>query len=454
MNLARDHIAIKLTAAALAFLATFAAVRAIDGGRPSVGIDGGSGDLSDGLRPSATTAQRIEALEAQVRQRPSDPQGHADLGRAYLTRFGETEDPGFYPKAQHAFETAVSLDSNYPSAVAGMAQLELSRHRFRSGLALAERARRLNPSTVQIDGLITDAQVELGRYGAAARTLQHYVDRRPELGSYARISYLRELHGDMSGAVRGMELAASAAGERSGNSVYATTLLGKLRADQGDYTTAERLYRQVLMLKPGYPDAMLGLAAIEFGRGHTEAGLDLFRDVQRRVAAPDHAILLGEAEEAAGHPAAASRAYDAARAAFDGLEAQGANTATERAVFEASHGDAARAVELGRRAWRYTPSVRAADAYSWALSAAGEHRAALRFSARAMRLGSRDPIFRYHAGMVALRADRPGRAHAFLAQLVAESPEFSPLYGPRARRVLNALALGTDPVRDHARIRG
>jgi tetratricopeptide (TPR) repeat protein len=439
MDSVRDQIALKLTAAALAFLATFAAVRAVDGGRPSAGADVGSRDLSDGLRPLATTAQRIEALEDQVRQSPSDPQGYADLGGAYLTRFGETEDPALYPKAQRAFETALNLDSNDVSAVAGIAQLELSRHQFRRGLALAERARHISPSTVHIDALITDAQVELGRYGAAAHTLQRYVDRRPELGSYARISYFRELHGDTSGAVRAMELAAAAAGERTADSVFATTLLGKLRADHGDYAIAERQFRRVLMLKPGYPDAMLGLATIEFARGHTEAALDRYRAVQRSVAAPDHAILLGEAEEAAGHPAAASQAYDAARAAFDAEAAQGANTATERAIFEADHGDPARAVELGRRAWRYSPSVRAADALSWALSAAGEHRAALRFSDLAMRLGSRDPTFLYHAGIVALRAGQPERAHAFLAQLVSLSPDFNPLYGPRAQRVLEGL---------------
>jgi tetratricopeptide (TPR) repeat protein len=436
MDFVRDHIAVKLAAAALAFLATFAAVRLIDG--VSVSVDGGS-RVSDGLLPSATTAQRVEALEAQVRQSPSDPEGYASLGSAYLARFGETEDPSFYPEAQQAFETALKLAPDDPQAVAGMAQLELSRHQFRRGLALAQRARRLNPSTVHIDGLITDAQVELGRYAAAAHTLQRYVGRRPELGSYARISYLRELHGDLGGAVRAMQLAASAAGDRSADSAFATTLLGKLHADQGDYAIAGAEFKQVLLLKPDYSDAMLGLAAIEAAKGHTEAALDRYRAVQRRIAAPDHAILLGEAEEADGHPAAAGRAYDAARAAFDAEEAQGANTATERAVFEAGHGDPARAVELGRRAWRYTPSVRAADAYSWALSAAGEHRAALRFSDRAMRLGSRDPSFLYHAGIVAFRASRSDRAQVFLARLVGQDPAFSPLYGPRARRILAAL---------------
>jgi hypothetical protein len=56
-----------------------------------------------------------------------------------------------------------------------------------------------------------------------------------------------------------------------------------------------------------------------------------------------------------------------------------------------------------------------------------------------MRLGTRDPIFLYHAGIVATRAGQPDRARSFLARLVAQSPEFHPLYGPRARRALDSL---------------
>jgi tetratricopeptide (TPR) repeat protein len=437
MDFAREHLAVKLLVAALAFLATFAAVRAIDSGPSSIDIAGGERNPSTGFEPSATTAQRIEALRAQVSQSPSDPRGHAQLGSAYLTRYGETEDPSFYPKARQAIETALKLDPNDFSAVSAMAQLELSQHHFRRGLALAERARQISPSTVQTDGMIADAQIELGRYTAAAKTLQRYVGRRPELGSYSRISYYRELHGDLAGAIGAMRLAAAAAGDRSADSVFATTLLGKLRADQGDYAAAESIFRRVLKLDPGNPDARLGLAGIVTGRGRTEAGLDLYRAVQRSIAAPDHAILLGEAEQAAGHAAASAEAYQAARDAFEREEAVGSNTATERAVFEADHGDPAAALAYGRRAWRSTPSVRAADAYSWALSDAGRHRAALRFSDRAMRLGSRDPAFLYHAGIVAFRAGQPDRARAFLGRLLAQSPAFSPLDAPRAWKVLN-----------------
>jgi hypothetical protein len=56
-----------------------------------------------------------------------------------------------------------------------------------------------------------------------------------------------------------------------------------------------------------------------------------------------------------------------------------------------------------------------------------------------MRLGSRDPYFLYHAGMIARRAGEVGAAHRLLTRLVSQSPRFNPLYGPRARQALESL---------------
>jgi hypothetical protein len=60
-------------------------------------------------------------------------------------------------------------------------------------------------------------------------------------------------------------------------------------------------------------------------------------------------------------------------------------------------------------------------------------------SAEAMRLGSRDPSFLYHAGAIAAAAGEADRARALLGGLLAQSPRFSPLYGPRAERLLEGL---------------
>ena len=61
-----------------------------------------------------------------------------------------------------------------------------------------------------------DALVELGRYDEAERELQAMIDRKPNLAAYARVSYLRELRGDLEGAAEAMRFAVAAGGPARG----------------------------------------------------------------------------------------------------------------------------------------------------------------------------------------------------------------------------------------------
>jgi hypothetical protein len=115
-------------------------------------------------------------------------------------------------------------------------------------------------------GVIADAQIELGRYAARPRTLQHYVDVKPELSSYARVSYFRELHGDLPVRLAAMRLAVSAGGGTPRTSAMsrrwweAPVRPRRLRA-------AERAYGTALETDPGFPAAVAGLARVEAPEG-------------------------------------------------------------------------------------------------------------------------------------------------------------------------------------------
>jgi tetratricopeptide (TPR) repeat protein len=439
MAITRDSLTMKLAAAVLAFAAVFLAVRALDASPGSLSGMGPEVAVREGQLPGATTAQRIEGLQAQVREAPSDPEGYAQLGLAYLQQVRESGDPTFYPKAQGVFEQALRLDPNDFTATSGLGTLALARHDFRRALALGERAAQINPGVARNYGVIADAQIELGRYGEAEHTLQHYVDVKPELSSYARVSYFRELHGDLPGALAAMRLAVTAGGGTAENLSYVQALVGKLQFDSGDYAAAGGAYRAALQVDPGFPAAIAGLARVEAAQGDDVAAIARLRALVQRLPLPEYVIALGDTEQAAGRAAEANRDFRLVGVETRLLRANGVNTDAELALFQADHGDPAEAVDLAARAWAAAPGVRSADAYSWALSSAGRNDEALSMSEQAMRLGSRDPAFLYHAGIVASRAGRTDRAHAFLTQLIAQSPGFNPLYGPRAQRALESL---------------
>jgi tetratricopeptide (TPR) repeat protein len=253
MALGRHPLLSKIATAAIVFLLVSLALRvAVDGGAPA--IDGGQRAVyGKALPPGATTEQRIESLQARVRANPEDPDGYGRLGLAYLQRARESGDPSFYPKAEGVFRKALRLDPKDFTATSGLGSLALARHDFRGALELGERARRINPDIARNYGVIADAQIELGRYGDAERTLQHWVNIDPDLSSYARVSYFRELHGDLPGAVAAMRLAISAGGGSAESTASVQALLGDLELARGRPRAALRAYRQGLTLVPASP---------------------------------------------------------------------------------------------------------------------------------------------------------------------------------------------------------
>jgi len=53
--------------------------------------------------------------------------------------------------------------------------------------------------------------VEMGNYTAAVENSDKMVSIRPDIRSYSRISYLREIYGDYPGSIEAMKMAVGAA---------------------------------------------------------------------------------------------------------------------------------------------------------------------------------------------------------------------------------------------------
>jgi tetratricopeptide (TPR) repeat protein len=383
-----------------------------------------------------TTDQLIASLQATVRANPRSADQYVLLADAYMQKVRETGDAGYYARAGGVLRIARRIDLRDPALYTGLGTLALARHDFHAALKYGLHAQALAPEVVRPLGVIVDAQVELGRYDGAGRTLQRMLDAKPNLASYARVSYFRELHGDLAGAERAMRLAVDAGGAAPENVAYVQTLLGQLEFTRGRLDAAGHAFRLALYRFPAYAPASAGLARVDAAHGRLGPAIARLRTVVERLPLPEYVIALGDAELAAGRPAQARADLALVRAEQRLLAANGVNTDTEIALFEADHGSPARAVALARRAWRNAASVRSADALGWALTAASRPRAGLAWAQRALRLGSRDPLFLYHAGMAARAAGRQAEARTLLTRALSLNPRFSPLYAPRARRAL------------------
>jgi tetratricopeptide (TPR) repeat protein len=383
--------------------------------------------------PGATTDEEIRRLQGAVRDgAPLE----AQLAAAYLQKVRETGDPGFYTRADGLLRRALGRGPEDADELNVEATLAAGRHDFERALSLAERARALQPDALDAYPILVDALVELGRYDRAERVLQGFIDRKPSLASYSRVAYFRELHGDLGGAAEAMSQAVSAGSIVPENLAYVRTRLGNLEQARGRLAPARRAYTLSMFAVRDYAPALAGRARLAARRGDLDRSIALWKRIVARLPLPEYAIALGEAELAAGRRVAGARDLDLVRAQQSLLESAGVNSDLEFALFEADHGDPARGVELARRAWEAAPSVRSADALGWALTRSGRPTEGARWARRALRLGSVDPMFRFHAGMSYLEAGRRAEGRRHLRVAVANGLASHPLQAERARRAL------------------
>ena len=360
-------------------------------------------------------------------------------GNAELQLARETADPSRYARAEAAFGLALRRARRSVDATIGMATLALARHDFRAGLRYAQRARRLEPKLARPFSVLVDAQLELGRYEQAGRALQQMIDLQPNLASYARVSYFRELHGDLAGATRAMRLAVSAGAGAPENVAYVQTLLGDLQALRGRTTAARRAYAAALTAVRDYVPALASRAQLDAASGRLRAAIGGYEEIVARRPLPQYVIALGETQQAAGRRDDARETFALVDAERRLLAANGVSTDIEIALFEADHGNRARAVKLARRSWRAAPSVRSADAVSWALTRYGRARDGLTWARRALKLGWRDPLVLTRAGLTARAAGRSREARRYLRRALHANPRFSAVWAPRARTALREL---------------
>ncbi|MCB0189473.1 MAG: tetratricopeptide repeat protein, partial [Caldilineaceae bacterium] len=303
-----------------------------------------------------------------------------------------------------------------------------------------EQARAINPFRAGILGILVDGNVELGRYDEAVATLQAMVDLRPDLQSYSRISYLRELHGDVDGAIAAMKDATTSVSPSTEDWRWTMTHLGHLYFNRGDLAQAASIYNQVLAVRRDYPYAREGMARVVAARGERATAIAEYQALAEQLPLPQFVIALGELYEAEGDLTAAQEQYDLVTVMQQLNAAAGMNVDLEMALFNANHGtDHAAVVEEARAAYAKRPTIYGADALAWALYQNSEYEEAWQYSAEALRLGTQDATLHFHAGMIAQARGAEAAARQHLERALAINPHFSPLDGPIAQATLAAL---------------
>ncbi len=252
----------------------------------------------------------IPKLQEKLKSEPGNADLNAALGHAYLQKARETGDPGYYSKAEQLFDRAIAAKAQHAEALTGKASLAMSRHQFAVARDVAQQVTTLNPYSAGAKGILADAFVQLKDYDNAVRVLDEMVRLKPNLSSYSRISYMRELTGDRKGAIQAMEMAIQAGAPDAENTAWCIVQLGNLYLATSQMPFAETAYRAALQRFPNYVHAYAGLAKVAAARKEYASAERYYRKAIDSVPMPEFLIGLSAVYQQMGKTAEAKAQLD------------------------------------------------------------------------------------------------------------------------------------------------
>ena len=404
---------------------------------------GPGSSAADVLSPAQ---QKIASAQHAVKKNANRYQFHNRLAMAFTQRARETGNPDFYVRAEKALGRSLQLAPKNFDALKIQVWILLGKHDFAKALQAARLLNKRVPDDVMVYGMLTDAYLELGNYAAAERAAQWMLDLHPgNIPGLARAAYLRELYGDMDGAVELLVQAYQRTPHRETEQrAWFLTQIAHIHLMQGKLTTADQLLQQALELFPDYHYALAALAKTRtYQQKHHEAA-DLRRKHYKIAPHPENMYLLAKALERIGNTLQATAAFnrfeDQAR-----LEIEKSDNANRELIFY--YADDAKKpaealriarLEIGRRQDIYTR-----DAYAWALNVNQKFDEARRQLETALKVGVRDVRFFYHAGAIAARQGDEKSAKRYFRLAIELNPYSE--WADAARNAIPALSVKKGP---------
>ena len=393
------------------------------------------------VRAKTPADRALQTAEAFIAQRPQQPEGYIALAKATIRKARESGDDDYYKRAERAIQHVLVQQPDASEALLLLAWTQTGQHQFTAALKTAESLRQRLPNDYQIYGLLGDAHVELGQYDQAARAWQRMIDLRPGPAAYSRIAYLRELYGDLQGATEMMAMAVRAVSPRDPET-YAWLLVqyGDLHFEQGRLKVAEAAFEEARRVFPAYYRAVAAMARVRAAQQRYPQAIELYQQAVNIVPDPDMIAALGDLYHLTGQLEAAEQQYAQVEFIARLNTLNQVTYSRQVAHFYADHDrnlDAA--VAMMERERDNRQDIYTHDTLAWVYYKAGRLSEAQQAMQQALRLGTKDALLWYHAGMIAHGLGEWDTARTQLRRALDMNPYFSPIHARRARLTLAEL---------------
>ena len=388
------------------------------------------------------------SLMKKIKENPDDIKSMVKLAGLYLQEARVTGNYMYYDlAAMKLVQRVIKKDPKDFEALAFKAMIFLSQHHFADGLKVAEELQKFFPYNAFVYGILVDANVEMGNYDTAVNNADKMISIRPDLRSYSRISYLREIHGDNAGAIDAMKLAVDAGAAGDEATEWARIQLAKLYEHTGQMKYAEMHYTIALEERPNYPYALAGLARIATDEKVYSKASDLYKradsvmndyafeeglaEVYKLTGRNDDAMAISKKivakmlntsknmknEDSMGHYADREIAYAC-------LAVNDYDKALEHALLEYN---------------RRPDNIDVNETVAWVYYSKGDFTKALPYIKTALRTNCKNPVLLCRAGLIYEKAGDKVLAKSLLQEALKNNPVFSPSLKMKSQQVLQML---------------
>jgi tetratricopeptide (TPR) repeat protein len=372
----------------------------------------------------------VDVLIRKIDENPSDIKSLLALTAQYIQEGRNTGNFNYYNEAAlKCINAVLEKDEKSFEALTFKATILLSQHRFTDGLTIASRVQQLYPYNAYVYGLLVDGYVESGKYKEAIEAADKMISIRPDIRSYSRIAYLREIHGDIPGAIMAMKLAVDAGAPGDESTEWCRVQLGKLFEKTGKISEAKMHYAISVDNRHNYPYALAGLARIAAAEKDYAKSLGLYMQANSLI--PDHTFKEGIAEiyNLTGQAEKAKKVAEEILNYMKNFSSAGENkNAGQNEDHEMAHAymgvnNYEKALEYALEEYNRRPeNIEVNETVAIVYYAKGEYAKALPYIETALKTNCKNPELFCHAGLIYAKSGDNTKAKMLLKEALKNDP--------------------------------
>ncbi len=394
--------------------------------------------------------QDLSLYTSASKQDPFSATFPAHSARLYLQRAALSGDAADAKRAEELARASLAQRTSHNgTAFVTLVASLLEQHRFQEAAAVAKQLVAGQPDVDAYRALLGETQLEVGDYDAARASFASLKRPVAALNILAALARWEELQGREVDALRLLRTAREA-GSRQGDIpkdeiAWLSMREGDMELRRGHRNAASEAYGRALAAAPWNYRVQAAMSRLSMARQRWTDAI-AYGDASIATALdPGTLGLIADAYAARGDSARAAEYEQTLEVA---VSAEPGAYHRAWSLYMLDHGrnipDVLRRAEEELTTRR---DIYGHDLVAWARYKAGRHADAAQAMAPALRLGTRDPLLLYHAGMIARAVGDAGGAAGYLGDALALDPWSRPEYTRRARAVMDSLDIERDPAR-------